>query len=342
MASVNFQKFKSAGDAKAQFRHSDKEERKKAEHANKQIDKTKSDRNMQYKRNYQQTCERYDERIKELDNNGNTNKRKDRVTLLGLEIPAPEGLQAKQHLAWFKRVNEIIRDRYGSKNVLNSYIHLDEQHDYIDPETGQKRTSRVHGHCYVVPEKNGKLDAKTLTLRKNMISLNNEIEKMTVQEFGCRFMTGSKKKSGKSVEQLKAESRIAEANREADRIEKATAQQAAAMQLRESDLDERERELNRRETALRNAESEFKKKQAILVAEQEKAVTAQNKANETIKEYKEKKKKNDEVVAKLVKAVRQKVHAVQRSGRQMPEGLDDLQAKLNNYQNEEEYDQQPT
>lgn len=333
MASVNFQKFKSAGDAKAQFRHSDKEERKKAKHANKQIDKSKSDRNMQYKRNYQQTCERYDERIKELDDNGNTNKRKDRVTLLGLEIPAPEGLQAKQYLAWFNRVNEIIRDRYGSKNVLNSYIHLDEQHDYIDPETGQKRTSRVHGHYYVVPEKNGKLDAKTLTLRKNMISLNNEIEKMTVQDFGCRFMTGSKKKSGKSVEQLKAESRVAEANREADRIEKATAQRTAAIQQREDELDEREYNLKRRETALRRSESDFKQKQERLAVEMEKAVTAQNRANETIKEYKEKKKKNDEVVSKLAKRVQQQINAIQRvPGRRVPEEITQLQGELDGYQ----------
>ena len=333
MASVNFQKFKSAGDAKAQFRHSDKEERKKAKHANKQIDKSKSDRNMQYKRNYQQTCERYDRRIKELDDNGNTNKRKDRVTLLGLEIPAPEGLQAKQYLAWFNRVNEIIRDRYGSKNVLNSYIHLDEQHDYVDPETGQKRTSRVHGHYYVVPEKNGKLDAKTLTLRKNMISLNNEIEKMTVQEFGCRFMTGSKKKSGKSVEQLKAESRVAEANREADRIEKATAQRTAAIQRREDELDEREYNLKRRETALRRSESDFKQKQEKLAVEMEKAVTAQNRANETIKTYEEKKKKNDEVVSKLVKAVKKKINAIQRvPGRTVPEGFVQLQKELDDYQ----------
>ena len=333
MASVNFQKFKSAGDAKAQFRHSDKEERKKAKHANKQIDKSKSDSNLQYKRNYQQTCERYDERIKELDDNGNTNKRKDRVTLLGLEIPAPEGLQAKQRLAWFKRVNEIIRDRYGTKNVLNSYIHLDEQHDYIDPETGQKRTSRVHGHYYVVPEKNGKLDAKTLTLRKNMISLNNEIEKMTVQDFGCHFMTGSKKKSGKSVEQLKAESRVAEANREADRIEKATAQRTAAIQQREDELDEREYNLKRRETALRRSESDFKQKQEKLAVEMEKAVTAQNRANETIKTYEEKKKKNDEVVSKLVKAVKQKINAIQRvPGRTVPEGFVQLQKELDGYQ----------
>lgn len=333
MASVNFQKFKSAGDAKAQFRHSDKEERKKAKHANKQIDKSKSDRNMQYKRNYQQTCERYDERIKELDDNGNTNKRKDRVTLLGLEIPAPEGLQAKQHLAWFNRVNEIIRDRYGTKNVLNSYIHLDEQHDYIDPETGQKRTSRVHGHYYVVPEKNGKLDAKTLTLRKNMISLNNEIEKMTVQDFGCRFMTGSKKKSGKSVEQLKAESRVAEANREADRIEKATAQRTAAIQQREDELDEREYTLKRRETALRRSESDFKQKQEKLVVEMEKAVTAQNRANETIRAYEEKKRKNDEVVSKLVKRVQQKINAIQRvPGRKVPEEITQLQGELDGYQ----------
>lgn len=62
----------------------------------------------------------------------------------------------------------------------------------------------------IVPAVDGKLNAKQLSLRKNMKALNREVEQMTQKEFGCAFMTGTKKKSVKTVEELKQESEYAE------------------------------------------------------------------------------------------------------------------------------------
>lgn len=332
MASVNFQKFKSAGDAKAQFRHSDKEERLRHQHANKQIDKSKSHINLQYKRDYAKTCEFYDKRIAELDKNGNSNRRKDRVTLMGIEVPVPEHLDVSDYGKWFSSVNHILQKRYGEKNIVNAYIHFDEQHDYLDSETGQMRTSRVHAHFYVIPEVDGSLNAKTLMTRKNFISLDNEIEKMSVMEFGCRFMTGSKKKSGKTVEQLKAESRVAEAEKRAAALERMTDRQQTdlgrrqrELDRRESELDEREALLERREIALKRSESDFQRKSEELAVEQQKAVTAQNKAKETISDC-------IRQVEGFRAEVNQKVHAVQRSGRKVPSDLESLQKRLDEFQ----------
>lgn len=57
MASVNFAKLKTPQEVKAMFKHCDKEQRKTTvNHSNKQIDKTLTDKNVQYRgRGYRET-----------------------------------------------------------------------------------------------------------------------------------------------------------------------------------------------------------------------------------------------------------------------------------------------
>lgn len=267
MSSVNFEKFKSAQAVKAQFRHCDKEARKETNHGNKEIDLQKSDMNIQYANStYESTCKRYDERIKTIDEGGrNKNKRKDRVTMLGLEVPAPKDLRSSDYVKWFDRVNSIIVGRYGSENVMNAYIHFDEQHEYMDVRTKTMEMSRVHGHFFVVPETNGKLNAKGLTLRKHMISLNREIEKMTNDEFGVKFMTGEKRKSVDEVEDLKRKSR--EAEREARMKEREAQLEAREMQVKRLEADVR-----RQKDALERDRSDFERYKGNFEAERKNAI----------------------------------------------------------------------
>ena len=267
MASVNFEKFKSVQSAKAQFRHCDKDARKETDHGNKEIDLQKSDMNIQFvSSSYESTCKRYDSRIKAIDEGGrNKNRRKDRVTLLGLEIPVPKDLPSSDYVKWFSRVNSIIEGRYGADNVMNAYIHFDEQHEYMDVRTREMTMSRVHGHFFVVPEINGKLNAKELTLRKNMISLNREIEKMTKNEFGVKFMTGEKRKSRDEVEDLKRKSR--EAEREARMKEREAQLEAREMQVKRLEADVR-----RQKDALERDRSDFERYKGNFEAERKNAI----------------------------------------------------------------------
>ena len=260
MASVNFEKFKSVQSAKAQFRHCDKDARKETNHGNKEIDLQKSDMNIQFvSSSYESTCKRYDSRIKAIDEGGrNKNRRKDRVTLLGLEIPVPKDLPSSDYVKWFSRVNSIIEGRYGADNVMNAYIHFDEQHEYMDVRTREMTMSRVHGHFFVVPEINGKLNAKELTLRKNMISLNREIEKMTKNEFGVRFMTGEKRKSRDEVEDLKRKSR--EAERE------------ARIRTRELQVKRLEADVRRQKDALERDRDDFERSKSNYEVERKNAI----------------------------------------------------------------------
>lgn len=208
MASVDFAKQKSAVSAKAVFRHCASDTREKSKHKNQQIDTTKTKENFALKvTNYDSICKAYDERMKEVEKT-NTNKRKDRVTLLTLEYAIPEEIPYEKHEEYVKKVNGIVESMYGSENVLGWYIHRDEIHDYTDKD-GQRRTSRSHAHGFVVPELNGQLNAKQCSSRKNMVALNNAIDDMTRRDYGCTFKVGGKKNT-KTVEQLKKESTLIE------------------------------------------------------------------------------------------------------------------------------------
>lgn len=208
MASVDFAKQKSAVSAKAVFRHCASDTREKSKHKNQQIDTSKTKENFSVKvTDYKSICKAYDERMKEVEKT-NTNKRKDRVTLLTLEYAIPDEIPYEKHEEYVKKVNEIVESMYGKENTLGWYVHRDEIHDYTDKD-GQRRTSKNHAHGFVVPELNGQLNAKQCSSRKNMVTLNNAIDDMTKRDYGCTFKVGGKKNT-KTVEELKKESNLIE------------------------------------------------------------------------------------------------------------------------------------
>ena len=293
MASVNFEKFK-ANQIKAVMRHCDKEQRKQSSHSNKQINKQVTDTNLQYDRSYEETCKRYDDRIAYLDGFENANKRKDRVTCLGITVPTPKGLDATREIDWFNAVNKLVIKQFGADNVLQCYIHRDEVHQYLNAETGQLETSRVHAHFFVVPERNNKLVGKHVCNRENFIKLDNSIQDMTVSDYGIDFMDGSKKKSKATVEELKGKSASREyrvktrksitkqvterleSDYEARRelleaqvreFEKLVAEQNRAFQAREADLQEREQVAAEREKEFQGREDRLQAQERALKAE---------------------------------------------------------------------------
>ena len=253
MASVDFMKLHTATEAKAIIAHCDKDERAKHEHGNKDIRKDLIASNKQMKRSYSETCQAYDDRIASLDASKGANKRKDRVTCFALEIPFPGDLDASKGIQWCNEVIKCVSDQYGSKNVLQAYVHRDEVHDYVDAETGAKRTSRNHMHVFVVPEHEGKLNGKWFSSKSNMTKLNNSIQKLTHDGFGCEFMTGTKRKSKAEVEELKRKSEYkaleadlrAKYDAKAKILEQEHARLLQSLTERQRTLDEREANLNK-------------------------------------------------------------------------------------------------
>lgn len=235
MASCDWEKKKGAGEAKALFRHCDTKEREKANHSNKDIDKSLTHLNMSFglydnPNGYDAICKEYDDHIAYLDSKEGANKRKDRVTLCALNITVPKGMDDATAQLWCIEAYEVLYDCFG-ENLLGATAHFDERHTYIDTETKKERMSRVHLQAQVIPDINGKLNAKALTSRSNMIILNNRIEEMTKSRFpGYKFMTGEKKKSRKTVEELKQASDVlavtVEAQQEAAKIVEEARQRA--------------------------------------------------------------------------------------------------------------------
>lgn len=224
MASVNFEKFKSVTQAKAVMRHCDKEERiKTKQHSNDDINQQATKRNTQImNRGYNATCQLFDERLAFLDEQPGANKRKDRVVCFGLNIPAPNGMDTQTAKEWFNKAYRAVCEQYGKQNVMNAYIHRDEQHEYTDTESNEKRMSREHMHVIVIPEHDGKLNGKWFSSKRNMIQLNNTLHKMTEDDYSLQFMDGSKKKSRKSVEALKRRSEALQAEERVKALEERT------------------------------------------------------------------------------------------------------------------------
>ncbi len=280
MASVSFEKLKTPQEVKAMFRHCDKEERKKTKlHSNTDINLQATASNKQYNRDYKTTCKRYDDRIAYLDSLKNANKRKDRVTCFGLNIPVPQGLQENQEIEWFEKVRDIINAQYGADNVLQCYIHRDEKHAYKNAETGQDCESRTHGHFYVIPEHNGKLNGKWFSGRANINKLNNAIQDMTQSDYGLKFMNGTKRKSKKTVEQLKNESEYRAVREQLEKERKEIAYQKrdldsrkAHLKAQESILQDKLKEITEREEKSLKLASEavefYKDAQAFYLQEQ--------------------------------------------------------------------------
>lgn len=248
MASVNYKKLKLPQEVKAMLYHCDKEKRLETSHSNIDIDKSATPDNMQGDLDYYAACKRYDGRIAELDAEPGANRRKDRVTCFGLNTPAPKGLKPENEKAFFTEVLEIIKNQYGEDNIIQYYIHQDEKHEYINAETGERCMSMSHMQCYVVPEHNGKLNGKWFSNRSNMVKLNNSIHLMAQEQFGATFMDGSKRKSRKTVEQLKNESTYLEIQKE---------------------LEKQRADLNARQTAVYAQENALKRKSGELQAEEQ-------------------------------------------------------------------------
>lgn len=206
MASVNFKKLKGGTSAKAIFRHCASDTRLQAEHANKDINKDLTKGNLSIcVRTYAELCERYDNRLAEIEKT-NKNKRKDRVDCFALEIPVPDAVRDTKRFT--ENVLEIVSNQYGNDNVLGGFVHVDEVHGYVDADAKEYRNSLRHIHLFVTPEINGQLNGKEFSKRQNMTKLNKSIDDMTKKDFNCQFMTGTAKKSKKSVEELKNESEL--------------------------------------------------------------------------------------------------------------------------------------
>ncbi len=308
MASCKFEggKYKGGTEVKAHFRHNDisPERRAIAKKKNKHIDLEKCKYNFSILGlSYEQRCKKYDNRIAYLDRNGNTNKRKDRVTAQCIEIPVPKDLPRDRYHDWFSRIADMLRAKYGEDNFIDGDVHFDEEHSYRNAETGEEVVSRVHGHYMIVPEVNGKLNAKEISLRKNMKALNREVDAMTQNEFGCPFLTGTKKKSYKTVEDLKQESEYLELLHQIEQEREELYALKAALEANKAALEAKEKELQEKEEKLLKRDKELSLWAGLIEVQNQDNIKELEEQKKAIEQEREAIRQKEISLDKAIKAV---------------------------------------
>lgn len=199
--SIAFSKLHTRQEVIAMIRHSENEQRLQHNHSNPDINKELTKYNVDAaKLGYWGTIHAYDQRIEEIDQH-NTNRRKDRVTCFELSIPFPQ-LAADKWKQCEKVMLEWLQKTFGV-NLVNAFCHYDEIHTYHD--RGVEKKSRPHIHAFVVPEVDGKLNGKAFSCRKNMISLNQQLDEELRTKMGINFLTHETPRH-KTVEELKLQS----------------------------------------------------------------------------------------------------------------------------------------
>ena len=285
MSSLNFKKLKQT-DLKPLLRHCDKYVRPRADHSNIHINKEMTNKNMQLKRSYDETCKLFDDTIAELDQRPKANHRVDRVVAYAIEGPLPmpvdEDIEKnkKMSIEWINGILTILKEEYPEMVVLQEYIHYDEIHEYLNPETGEYVMSRPHLHLFVMPVVNEKLNSKQFfPNKKSFFDFNAKLDELTISIYGRTYGDGSKKKSFSKVEQLKIASEKAELEerrKAAQEKEKILINIETALRCQEQIFEEREKKLNQREAKMMSFMESAIGKKAI----QEYNATMQN--NETV------------------------------------------------------------
>lgn len=263
MASVNWTKMKTAQQVKAVLRHDCKDTREAAKtHTNADLNKDLTGQNYGVGDTYDTAREAFLKRLEEVT--AGKTVRKDAVVGVGFSIPAPADLPEEKEKDWFNRVYEILGEKYGKDNICCFAVHVDEQHEYIDPDSKESRMSRSHAQGVMVPETEGRLCAKDFVSRGRMIAINNAIDKMSQEEFGVKFMDGSQAKSRGSVETLKQRSARLQIDRDLETarqkvkdVEQEATDKAAELAAREADVTTREADVTAREVEVTKKESKL-------------------------------------------------------------------------------------
>ena len=225
MASVNLMKLHGS-EAGAVLAHSFRHDGRPVRYGNEHIDPAKSGDNgtLVYRGVHAQdgrardAYARLKARVEEIDKAEPPKRiRRDRVTMVAFEVPAPEGLPPERERQFFKiAYAEIARMCGGAQNVSPLKIHRDEVHDYIDPVTKDVKTSRVHAHVVGIPYVKGKgVNCKQFMTRQALRDLQKRIDDRCRSDLGVRFMDGSRQRSRGTVEDLKRYSAAAVAAQEA-------------------------------------------------------------------------------------------------------------------------------
>lgn len=220
MASVNIQKFNKLSFFSMGSKHIDLKNREKLNHSNENINKDLIMDNYFFGcDNWQQIVSKTNERIERVDKINPPKKlKKDRIIACGCEVPVPDEIRKMGSSApdnFLEDVYNLLSAKLGKANMLGMAVHKDEQHEYIDAKTNEKKMSLIHGHIFFTPcvydeiegRKTPRINAKEKITRQFLIDINKDINEMCINRYGVKYMTGNYKKGqSRSIDELKTKS----------------------------------------------------------------------------------------------------------------------------------------
>ena len=220
MASVNIKKFNKLSFFSMGSKHIDLKNREKLNHSNENINKNLITDNYFFGcDNWQQIVSKTNERIERVDKINPPKKlKKDRIIACGCEVPVPDEIRKMGSSApdnFLEDVYNLLSAKLGKANMLGMAVHKDEQHEYIDAKTNEKKMSLIHGHIFFTPcvydeidgRKTPRINAKEKITRQFLIDINKDINEMCINRYGVKFMTGDYKKGqSRSIDELKTKS----------------------------------------------------------------------------------------------------------------------------------------
>lgn len=247
MASIDWKKA-TTQKAGAMKRHLGKKERMNVKHANTNIDKSKTHLNTYIGADdYAPMLDKVKARIKEVDKKYPPKRDlgKRRITCILLETPVPLELSEQGKASEFLlAAHKVIEVFFGKENVGGTCCHFDEQHTYIGKDE-KEHLSVVHGHTLCAAyaewkdEKTGEqrigINGKHCETKTRLKALNKAMNEMCLKEFSINYNT-SETPERKSVERLKAETRLRE---EAEKQKRIIAKNAETIAMQEKEISER-------------------------------------------------------------------------------------------------------
>lgn len=130
--------------------HCDKETRKRVNHSNPHIDKSKTDTNLSlFDLSADEVKQKLADRIDELTNGKGPRKNQPVAHFLSVAVPA--WLDKKDEQQFIEGVYHTIGSVIGEPNILEMWLHNDEIHDYVDPDTLEKKESLRNIHMLCTP-----------------------------------------------------------------------------------------------------------------------------------------------------------------------------------------------
>lgn len=210
--------------------------------------------------------ERANHRIDEVPHS----KRKDLNVISDWVVTCPQELLSdpKSVQKFFALTYSFVQARYGSENVLQGFVHMDEK--------------TPHVHIPFVPVKNGRISSKALFTRTELSRFHKDLDRMCEQEFGMKgLVLNGRTKGNYTVKELKERDRE---RSEADKRNEINKHNKEFLDKRKAELDAREEALKASERHLEAQRSDFKAEKAEFNLEAEKRLKSLSEASERLSE----------------------------------------------------------